>query len=277
MKDRPELGNVFEEFAKEMRNHFRNTLRYVEHPLELGVAREKLLVDYLSRLIPERFGIGTGFVVDSKGNRSKQIDVIIYDKIISPVFEVPGHIQFFPCECVVVVGEVKSTITDRKTLCDALEKIKSVQTLNRFNDFRNIEVAVHGAHGHCKLDPPDNEMVPINYRILGFIFTSSALLLNTMIDELKKYFADNPMSVWPNLVASFDEYLVSYSKQRKSLELFPDDADELYATIPEEIDRVIPTFGALIANFLTVVRVVRPELLNYLGMQQSKVVRFPIK
>jgi hypothetical protein len=268
------LGNVFQEFGKEMRNHFINTLAYVDHPLELGLARERLLVDYLERLVPERFKISTGFVIDSKGNRSRQMDVVIYDKIVASPFELPGHLNFFPCECVVAVGEVKSTINSVAMMDDALAKIKSVQQLDRFSGFTNLDVACHGCHGHAKIEIKEG-LVPIKYRILGFIFTSSALSTDTMIEQLKLYFSQNPPNVWPNIVTSFDQYLISYAKGT-TLEMFPDGANEVYATTPEEIDRIIPTFGALVAHFLSVVRVVRPLLLDYLSLSQSHVRRFPI-
>lgn len=274
MSNQPKLGNVFQELGREMRNHFSNTLRFVDHPLEVGLARERLLVEYLDRLIPERFGIGSGFVIDARGNRSLQIDVVIYDKIVAGPFVIPGHVHFFPCESVVAIGEVKSNIKDKKTLSDALEKIRSVQLLDRFSSLTNTEVAVHGLHGHLRMELKDG-VVPIDYRILSFIFTSSALKLETMIDELNTYFSTNHKKSWPNLIASFDQYLIAYAKPT-TLELFPDDASELYATDETEVDRIIPTFGALIANFLSVVKVVRPMYLAYLDVEKSSAHRFPI-
>ena len=274
MVNQQELGNVFQELGREMRNHFSNTLRFVDHPLEVGLARERLLVEYLSRLIPGRFGIGSGFVIDAKGNRSLQIDVVIYDKIIAAPFVIPGHVHFFPCESIVAIGEVKSNIKDKRTLKDALKKIQSVQTLDRFSSLANTEVAVHGLHGHIKLQPKDG-VIPIDYRILSFIFTSSALKLETMVDELNAYFTSNPKQYWPNLIASFDQYLIGYATPT-TLELFPDDANQLYATDETEVDRIIPTFGALIANFLSVAKVVRPMYLAYIGVQKSSARRFPI-
>lgn len=274
MAQQLELGSVFQELGREMRNHFSNTLRYVDHPLEVGLARERLLVEYLGRLIPERYGIGSGFIIDAQGNRSLQIDIVIYDKIVAGPFVIPGHVHFFPCESVVAIGEVKSSIKDKKTLGDALAKIKSVQELDRFSSLVNIETAVHGLHGHVKMNLQEGA-VPIDYRILSFIFTSSALKLETLVGELRAYYSTNPRKFWPNLIASFDQYLIGYIRD-SSLDLFPDGATQLYVTAESEIDRIIPTFGAVIANFLTVAKVVRPMYLKYLGVSQSQTRSFPI-
>jgi len=276
MSNSMDLGSVFQELGGEMRNHWEDTLRYVDHPLELGLARERLLVEYLLRLLPDRFAIDSGFVIDSSGSRSRQIDIVIYDKIIAKPFVVPGQVHFFPCECVVAVGEVKSNITSRATLSDALEKIRSVKALDRFSARKNLEVAVHGLHGHVDVQFMNDEP-PINCRILSFVFTSAALELGTMIGELRSHFASTPRSTWPNLVVSFDQYLISYSKQNsRDLQLFPDGANEVYATSPTERDRIIPTFGALVANFLSIAKIVRPLLLTYLGTQHSQILRVPL-
>ncbi len=273
------LGDIFRTIAHQMQKLFSKTLRHVDHPLELGIARERLLVDYLQRFLPERYGIDTGFVIDSKDNISKQIDIVIYDKVISPIFELPGKIKYFPCECVVAVGEVKSAITDRKTLSDVLSKLKSVQELDRFSDKTNLEVAVHGAHGHLKVEIPPTGLVPIPYRTLSFIFTSRSLSRGTMVSELKSFCSSNPKQYWPNMVVDFEKYLISYVSRngsKESLELFPDNAVCLYVTKPEEKDNIVLLFACLLGNFLTVARVVRPMLLNYFGVNSSKVDMFEL-
>lgn len=273
------LGDIFRTLAHQMQELFSETLRHVDHPLELGIARERLLVDYLRRFLPERYGIDTGFVVDSKDEISKQIDIVIYDQVISPIFEIPGKIKYFPCECVVAVGEVKSTITDRKTLVDALGKLKSVQELDRFSDNTNLEVAIHRAHGHFKVEIPPTGLVPIPYRTLSFIFTSRSMSRDTMINDLKSFCSSNPKQYWPNMVVDFENYLISYvtkKDNKESLELFPDNAVGLYATKTEEKDNIVLLFACLLGNFLTVARVVRPMLLSYFGVGSSKVDMFEL-
>lgn len=271
------LGDIFRALAHHMQEEFQETLRYVDHPLEKGLARERLLIEYLRRFLPERYGIDSGFVVDSRDKISKQIDIVIYDKIIPPVFELPGNLKYFPCECVVAVGEVKSTITDRETFANALEKLKSVQVLDKFSSRTNLEVAVHGAHGHFSLKESQLDIVPIPHRTLGFIFTSQAMSLETMISCVKEYCAANPKLYWPNIIVDFGQYLISYLAEkagRESLELFPDDAIGLYATRPEEIPNLVLLFACLLTNFLTVARVTRPMLLDYFGVKSSQIYEY---
>ena len=75
--------------------------------------------------------MGTGCVIDSEGNASAQIDVILYEQQLCPVFKFAEDIGYYPCESVIAVGEIKSTI-GKKELGDIYEKVASVRKLNRF-------------------------------------------------------------------------------------------------------------------------------------------------
>lgn len=95
-----------------------------------GDARENAVRDTLSHCIPDGVGVGTGCVIDCENRVSQQIDVVLYEKAFCPVFSING-INYFPCEFVIAVGEIKS-IMAKKDLVDVYEKIKSVRQLNKF-------------------------------------------------------------------------------------------------------------------------------------------------
>jgi hypothetical protein len=56
---------------------------------------------------PRRYQISKGFVVDSAGTRSEQIDVIIHDHFFSPLLWEDGGYVYVPAENVYAVFEVK--------------------------------------------------------------------------------------------------------------------------------------------------------------------------
>jgi hypothetical protein len=105
--------------------------RMVEHPGELGTGREEIIRRFLRSYIPARFDVSTGFVFDSKGNVSKQLDIIIANALLCPRFETAGGNRFYPCESVVAVGQVKSSLTSDTALQSALENLESVKELDR--------------------------------------------------------------------------------------------------------------------------------------------------
>jgi hypothetical protein len=87
----------------------------------------------LEHLLPVGIGVGSGCVIDSFGGTSKQQDVILYEKAFCPIFSVNDtpETTYYPCEGVIAVGEVKSTVAS-KELTDIFKKIHSVKMLKRF-------------------------------------------------------------------------------------------------------------------------------------------------
>jgi hypothetical protein len=83
----------------------------VKHPLLTGELRESFITNLLNHFIPERYGIGSGVIVNPFGKQSKQWDIIIYDKDILPTFVFEMSRGLFPAEAVLAVIEVKSKLT----------------------------------------------------------------------------------------------------------------------------------------------------------------------
>jgi hypothetical protein len=118
----------------------------VKHPGESGRARERVLSDYLSQFIPAAYGIDTGFVIDSTGAISKQIDMVIYRRDYHPVLRV-GGLPFFMVESVVVVAEIKASMGTSRDLLTALENVASVKQLDRTAGGSNVALAGSTAIG----------------------------------------------------------------------------------------------------------------------------------
>lgn len=102
-----------------------------QHSGLTGEGREDDVRDRLLRpLLPKRYGLGRGEVFAASGETSKQVDIVIYDDLFSPIFLGGGSAQAFPCESVFGTIEVKSTLNGRE-LKGAIENIRSVKRLPR--------------------------------------------------------------------------------------------------------------------------------------------------
>lgn len=103
-------------------------------PVLKGSAREKEVIKKLEMLLPNSVGVGSGCIIDSYGNCSKQLDIIIYEKEFCPVFSINESIEttYYPCEGVIAVGEIKTNLNS-KELNDIFEKCKSVKKLIRYS------------------------------------------------------------------------------------------------------------------------------------------------
>lgn len=77
------------------------------HPVAKGDGSELHWKTMLSTLLPRRYRVSKGFVVDSAGTCSEQIDVIIHDRHFSPLLWKDADYVYVPAESVYAVFEVK--------------------------------------------------------------------------------------------------------------------------------------------------------------------------
>jgi len=102
----------------------------IEHGPTAGATTERQWIALFERYLPTRYRARSAFVIDSRGNRSRQIDLAIYDNFYStPLFPQEGAVHI-PAESVYAVFEVKPAIS-RTTLRDAADKAASVRALRR--------------------------------------------------------------------------------------------------------------------------------------------------
>lgn len=80
----------------------------LSHPLTKGELRELFVSNVLSLFLTQQFSVGTGVVVNSKGEESNQTDIIVYDNRILPPFINQQNIGVYPAESVIATIEVKS-------------------------------------------------------------------------------------------------------------------------------------------------------------------------
>ncbi|MBB3219444.1 DUF6602 domain-containing protein [Pseudoduganella umbonata] len=109
-----------------------------KHNVMRGSAREMFVEEFLRPFLPPSIGIGTGEIINHGGDRSKQLDVVLYNKgMIPPFISRNSTVGLFPWESVIAVIEVKSTIT--ASICDdALLNALSVQTVVRNTERKDV-------------------------------------------------------------------------------------------------------------------------------------------
>ena len=80
--------------------------------------------------MPKRYRAAPAFVVDSRGDRSRQIDLVIFDNLYSPLLFPHESGLHVPAESVYAVFEIKARFT-QPYIRYAAEKAASVRTLKR--------------------------------------------------------------------------------------------------------------------------------------------------
>lgn len=93
-----------------------------------GAIVEEEFREFLRDILPGNIGVDTGQLVDCQGNRTKQLDIVCYDKAKTPKFFSAGGATLFPVECVYFVFEVKTVLT-KQGLKQIQENMTSVKNL----------------------------------------------------------------------------------------------------------------------------------------------------
>ncbi len=100
------------------------------HPGTKGDASESVWINLLETYLPKRYQAAKAHVVDSHGNFSQQIDVVIFDRQYSPFIFTYENETIIPAESVYAVFEAKQS-ADVNMVVYAQEKVASVRKLHR--------------------------------------------------------------------------------------------------------------------------------------------------
>lgn len=124
--------------------------KLIHHQGERGRENELALARVLEGLVPRRFGIGTGLLIDSHDNYSKQMDILISDQIDAPSTLAQTTQLLHPIEDVAVVIEVKTTL-NKTELDDTSKKKQSIASLESKNENRPLfALFSYAAETHSK-------------------------------------------------------------------------------------------------------------------------------
>lgn len=100
------------------------------HPGTKGDASENVWLSMLNTYLPKRYEATKAHVVDSLGQFSQQIDVVVFDRQYSPFIFNYENATIIPAESVYAVFEAKQT-ADASLVAYAQEKVASVRKLHR--------------------------------------------------------------------------------------------------------------------------------------------------
>ena len=92
------------------------SLSALNHTLTQGQLKEFFVSKVLKAFLTSQFDIGTGVVINHRGDQSRQMDVVIYDNRILPPFIKEQAIGVYPAESVLAVLEIKSSLRKKDLL-----------------------------------------------------------------------------------------------------------------------------------------------------------------
>ena len=213
----------------------------------VGSAREYSVRTKLEHILPAGIAVGSGCIIDSYGNTSRQMDIVLYEKNICPVYSINNtpETTYYPCEGVVVVGEIKSSLGSEE-LEDIFLKIESVKQLKRFSveTPRPIRVGElrfpyrhYGTTGPTRHDNPgtdyNQEGNPLD-QIFGFALAGKLRLKpHTLCEKFVNRARAMELNLTPNLIVTLDRGILcpaTFSKENEEgeINISLQDATEVY-------------------------------------------------
>lgn len=125
-----DIVKIFDQVAEKMRSDLAEARSALEHPGLKGDSFEEVFRRFLRAYLPSNLDVATGAVVDSRGESSRQLDIIISDASKTPVFYRSGDNRVIPIEGVYSAIEVKANL-DPSELDRTYENMKSVRGLQK--------------------------------------------------------------------------------------------------------------------------------------------------
>lgn len=124
------LPQLLEGLHDDIHQRLETARKSFHHPGTKGDVSERIWLELFKKYLPERYRAEKAHVVDSQGNFSQQMDVVIFDRQYSPfIFNYQDEF-IIPAESVYAVFEAKQSI-DADYVTYAKAKVDSVRKLHR--------------------------------------------------------------------------------------------------------------------------------------------------
>lgn len=124
-----DLRELFNGLQEQMLTSLNVNRDFIGHPGSKGDATEQRWIEFLKNYLPDRYKVDKAIVIDSTGNVSEQMDIVIYDGMYTPFIFKQDGFMYIPAESVYAVFEVKQDV--KGNIEYAAKKVESVRKLKR--------------------------------------------------------------------------------------------------------------------------------------------------
>lgn len=150
MQNTVNLRDLFLDLQTEMTQKLNKNRRHITHQGTKGDASELNWLGMLQDYLPKRYMVEKAFVLDSDGNLSEQIDVVIFDRQYCPLLFNQDGVKYVPAESVYAVFDVKQVFSREEVIYTG-GKAASVRRLNRTSAPIFHAAGVHPPKQHFRI------------------------------------------------------------------------------------------------------------------------------
>lgn len=234
--------------AKNLMAEFQEVTEPLEHNGVKGSLREEILTNCLKELLPQKYSVGSGIIVDADQTQSRQQDFFIYDAFDSPVFLKRSSYQVVPIESVYATVEIKSSLNKNE-----LEKcVRNIQSVKKL-----------------KLTPAKTLQwtPPRENQVIGMVFAyTSDISLETVIKNLNKFNREMkiPYEEQINMICVLDKGIIVPLEKNglNNIRLMPNNNTMLCKT-RGSVEENLSLFYLILQYHLNLLIKAVPDLMEY--------------
>jgi len=245
------LSEIFQSAAGRLRADFQASGGFTHHG-EKGTAREKILVDFISKYLPGHVqALHSGEVITVDGQVSPQCDILICDRSTPPLLDLDSY-RMVPSECVYGVIEVKSKL-DAKELVDACEKIRRVKRLPKSAFYPQMLQTQYRMYGR------EYTYVPA----AGIIFAFDSIDMVKLGDHLAEWCRDKPLGERPDSVWVLGKGYFTWVDDEPHPQIHAQESGDLALMELPEVGEVLFPFTLYLSMHFSAARMDPLRLIDY--------------
>ena len=216
-----DLQLLFNGLQNQMISQLSTNRQFITHPGSKGDALENAWIEWLRNYLPNRYSVDKAIVIDSEGNTSHQIDLVIYDNWFTPFIFSQNGFHYIPAEGVYAVFEVKpdinGSVVGKSYIQYACEKIESVRGLVR----TSTSMVNSGKYTLAR---------PLT-KIIGGILTSTNTFTHKENMTIEKHIKENSgfKGIDIGCIADYGSFYIDYiGKEKEELTEFTERYNDYY-------------------------------------------------
>lgn len=226
---------LFQASSCKLKNSLDEVRASFKHRTLKGSVNERVISEWIRPLLPGSIEVCSGEVIDSKGHRSRQVDVLLYDMATTSRFLSSESISVLPVESVFAAIEVK-TYLNKTEIENAFENMKAIKALEKLAYHPNRAITIKSLYGKT------TSYWPIQF----FIFAYESDGLDTVLEHIERLNSSQPIEKRIDMVCVLDKGLI-VNNGPEGLQPIPMPDTQLLA---KSSSKALLTFYALMAHLL---------------------------
>lgn len=253
------IQDLFKSLELKLHSDLQAARASVAHAPTKGAANERAAQQFFRSRLPRNLEIAGGFLIDTTGKISRQLDLIIYDAAKTPVLYETDNARVIPIECAYAVVEVKTNLTS-DALKDCIENMKSAKSLQKLSFYEpGVIIRPTRAYGR------EYEHWPLMY----FVFAYDSIKLGSLALRLEELQSEFEIDNRIDCIYSLSNGLIANKDSLGKLNAIPEPGSNLVCC---EHDSLL-LFYILISHYFNQAHMEKFNFNGYVRMMSWKIYR----